>query len=221
MAGSIAGVVLLGVIFIVLFAKCKGVGSSRRDQKENTKYDVLANTQPSVVVVGKGVGGVDSTSSSSPVDKYQYSSSAASGGTLYLNNSNNNNNDLEGNPNGYFYSNVQGGGVITKRPNTLERVGGMSSNRNSMSGGNYGTVAAATVASTSTGFLTNRRPESMLLRRYQVMQDYIPNLPDELDLRVGDVVLLGCVYADGWGQGHNQTTGEDGALPLGLLQPMQ
>lgn len=212
-AGAIAGIVLLGVIFIVVFAKCKGVGNRRRDQdnrKLDTKYNVLASTQPhmSSSDVMK--------SPESPIDDYS-SNTAVSSGSLYLNNNNTA-------PNGYFFSNVQGGGVITKRPDTLERVGGMpSSNRNSMSAGNYGTIAMNGAGAVGTGFsLTNRtRPESMLLRRYQVMQDYIPNLPDELDLRVGDVVVLGCVYADGWGQGHNQTTGEDGALPLGLLQPMQ
>ena len=57
-------------------------------------------------------------------------------------------------------------------------------------------------------------------QKYQVVQDYIPNLSDELDLRIGDVVMLSAMYNDGWGYGKNVTTGQEGSLPLGLLQEM-
>lgn len=53
--------------------------------------------------------------------------------------------------------------------------------------------------------------------KYRVTADYIPEMHDELDLRVGDIILLNVVYPDFWGFGFNEVTGLEGIVPLGLL----
>ncbi|KNE68040.1 hypothetical protein AMAG_13211 [Allomyces macrogynus ATCC 38327] len=47
---------------------------------------------------------------------------------------------------------------------------------------------------------------------------YGPELDDELELRVGDLVVVEHVYLDNWAVGHNLTSGESGAFPVICLQ---
>ncbi|KAJ3218929.1 hypothetical protein HDU67_003568 [Dinochytrium kinnereticum] len=51
-----------------------------------------------------------------------------------------------------------------------------------------------------------------------VCADYDPVVPDELELRIGDIVILNMVHDDGWAHGTNITTNESGMLPLAILQ---
>ncbi|KAI8851015.1 hypothetical protein BC829DRAFT_132664 [Chytridium lagenaria] len=50
-----------------------------------------------------------------------------------------------------------------------------------------------------------------------VCTDYDPLMPDELELRVGDIIVLNMVHDDGWAHGTNLTTNESGMLPLAVL----
>ncbi|KAJ3106121.1 hypothetical protein HDU97_006938 [Phlyctochytrium planicorne] len=50
-----------------------------------------------------------------------------------------------------------------------------------------------------------------------VCADYDPVMPDELELRVGDIIILNMVHDDGWAHGTNLTTSESGMLPLAIL----
>ncbi|KAJ3173964.1 hypothetical protein HK101_011000 [Irineochytrium annulatum] len=50
-----------------------------------------------------------------------------------------------------------------------------------------------------------------------VCADYDPSMPDELELRVNDIVVLNMVHDDGWAHGTNLTTNQTGMLPLAAL----
>lgn len=50
-----------------------------------------------------------------------------------------------------------------------------------------------------------------------VIQSYSPQRDDELELVVGDVIVLQSAFRDGWGLGTNERTGTMGALPLVCL----
>ncbi|KAJ3114830.1 hypothetical protein HDU96_001573 [Phlyctochytrium bullatum] len=50
-----------------------------------------------------------------------------------------------------------------------------------------------------------------------VLADYDPQMPDELELRIGDVIRLNIVHDDGWAHGVNLTTNESGMLPMAVL----
>ncbi|KAJ3218836.1 hypothetical protein HK099_004912 [Clydaea vesicula] len=95
---------------------------------------------------------------------------------------------------GYAISNY------TNRPSTLDRN---MANRHSLN-------LAARPAT-----LERNQANNNQIKKYTVLQDYLPNASDELDLRIGDVVLLNVVYNDGWGHAYNETTNMEGALPLG------
>ncbi|KAI8848260.1 hypothetical protein BC829DRAFT_417754 [Chytridium lagenaria] len=51
----------------------------------------------------------------------------------------------------------------------------------------------------------------------EVVYNYVPNLSDEVQLFVGDPVLVKCKFDDGWGYGINLTTNEEGSFPLACL----
>lgn len=54
---------------------------------------------------------------------------------------------------------------------------------------------------TSPSSLPPLRPDSILLQTsYIVVQDYLPQLSDEIELRVGDRVVLSACFSDGWAQ---------------------
>ncbi|KAJ3091786.1 hypothetical protein HK102_013431 [Quaeritorhiza haematococci] len=64
-------------------------------------------------------------------------------------------------------------------------------------------------------------PNSAFLSKYVVHMSYHAQLPDELTLNVGDVVVLETMYNDGWAFGRNETSGEQGALPVATLKLYQ
>ncbi|KAJ3379578.1 hypothetical protein HDU84_006534 [Entophlyctis sp. JEL0112] len=54
--------------------------------------------------------------------------------------------------------------------------------------------------------------------RYRVLYPYLEGLrPDEIRLSVGDIVDVSVSYVDGWAKGVNETTGEEGFVPLHCL----
>lgn len=55
------------------------------------------------------------------------------------------------------------------------------------------------------------------LGQLTVTHSYAKSLPDEIDLRVGDIVNVIGKYDDGWGRGENLTTGETGSFPYVCL----
>jgi hypothetical protein len=53
-----------------------------------------------------------------------------------------------------------------------------------------------------------------------VKYDYQPNLSDEMELRVGDVILFEVVSDDGWGDARNLTSGEVGKACTRFMEPV-
>ncbi|KAI9140901.1 hypothetical protein BKA69DRAFT_476500 [Paraphysoderma sedebokerense] len=51
------------------------------------------------------------------------------------------------------------------------------------------------------------------LEARKVLHGYIAQLPDELDLQVGDMVVIHAEHADGWCHGQSLSTGQFGAFP--------
>jgi hypothetical protein len=54
---------------------------------------------------------------------------------------------------------------------------------------------------------------------YVAMHPYPPQIADELEIHVGDVVCLAMIFDDGWGLGFNVNTGLKGAFPLVCVTP--
>lgn len=54
---------------------------------------------------------------------------------------------------------------------------------------------------------------------YVAVHPYPPQIVDELELHVGDVVCLAMIFDDGWGLGFNVNTGLKGAFPLVCVTP--
>ncbi|KAI9193076.1 uncharacterized protein BJ171DRAFT_314718 [Polychytrium aggregatum] len=52
---------------------------------------------------------------------------------------------------------------------------------------------------------------------YVAIMDFHPTRPDEIELRVADIVCLGQCFADGWAVGTSRRTGKTGVLPLQSL----
>lgn len=55
------------------------------------------------------------------------------------------------------------------------------------------------------------------LGKMVVTHAYVSTLPDEIDLRVGDVVVVSAKYDDGWSKGLNESTGKRGSFPYVCL----
>ncbi|KAI9332859.1 hypothetical protein BDR26DRAFT_790836, partial [Obelidium mucronatum] len=47
--------------------------------------------------------------------------------------------------------------------------------------------------------------------------DFDPENPDEIELRVGDQILLTKQFDDGWATGTNKVTNQTGLFPLDCL----
>ncbi|ORZ35901.1 hypothetical protein BCR44DRAFT_85994 [Catenaria anguillulae PL171] len=56
--------------------------------------------------------------------------------------------------------------------------------------------------------------------QHRAVRNYAPQMEDELELLVGDVVAVSQQYDDGWGFGLNLATGQVGVLPLGFVTPV-
>lgn len=53
----------------------------------------------------------------------------------------------------------------------------------------------------------------------KVLYEYTPNLFDEIQLHVGDTVLVKHKFDDGWAFGFNMTTKQEGSFPLACVTP--
>eukprot|EP00842_Homolaphlyctis_polyrhiza_P002656 jgi/Hompol1/3391/HPOL_006538-RA len=47
--------------------------------------------------------------------------------------------------------------------------------------------------------------------------NYRPQMSDEMQLNIGDQVILESIWSDGWAQGYNLTTRERGTLAIAVL----
>jgi hypothetical protein len=65
---------------------------------------------------------------------------------------------------------------------------------------------------------SNGAPASSVMAKKTVMISYEPELPDEVKLDVGQVVIVHSEYEDGWGRGQVVQTGMIGAFPLACLE---
>ncbi|KAL2917338.1 hypothetical protein HK105_203002 [Polyrhizophydium stewartii] len=76
-------------------------------------------------------------------------------------------------------------------------------------------------------FLSIARPNSkestvpdvgtILEKKFVVTTDYEPSASDELRLRVGDSIVLDLLFNDGWAKGKNETTRQEGILPVACI----
>ncbi|KAJ3343283.1 hypothetical protein HDU93_009269, partial [Gonapodya sp. JEL0774] len=53
---------------------------------------------------------------------------------------------------------------------------------------------------------------------FTAVNEYRSKGPDELDVRIGDEIMVEGVFPDGWAFGRNPTTGAQGVLPLIILE---
>ncbi|KAI9336233.1 hypothetical protein DFJ73DRAFT_798741 [Zopfochytrium polystomum] len=53
--------------------------------------------------------------------------------------------------------------------------------------------------------------------RYKVTFGYTPSLPDEMELKVGQIIEVAESFDDGWGKGRNLNTGVTGIFPMACL----
>lgn len=54
---------------------------------------------------------------------------------------------------------------------------------------------------------------------YVVVHPYPPQLTDELELNIGDIICLAIQFDDGWALGFNVTSGLKGAFPIVCITP--
>ncbi|KAJ3214573.1 hypothetical protein HK099_006821 [Clydaea vesicula] len=71
---------------------------------------------------------------------------------------------------------------------------------------------------TKVGMTSSKKPKTILNERFPVVHEYHQSLPDEVELRKGDIVELISSYDDGWAKGRNITTGLEGTFPLACLK---
>ena len=55
----------------------------------------------------------------------------------------------------------------------------------------------------------------------KVIEEYFPALIDEVQLNMGDLILVKAKFEDGWGFGVNITTESEGSFPLNCLGSIQ
>ncbi|KAJ3340706.1 C-Jun-amino-terminal kinase-interacting protein 2 [Entophlyctis luteolus] len=70
--------------------------------------------------------------------------------------------------------------------------------------------------STST-YSSLKRPMSSGKDTHAAVYNYFANMPDELSVNLGDMVILKSQYDDGWGYGFNTRSLKEGFFPLGVL----
>ncbi|KAJ3182447.1 hypothetical protein HDU87_008611 [Geranomyces variabilis] len=59
---------------------------------------------------------------------------------------------------------------------------------------------------------------SVLEKKYVVRHEYQPAAEDEVQLKVGDRIRMDLLFNDGWAKGTNESTGQQGLLPVACLQ---
>ncbi|KAI8923316.1 hypothetical protein BC831DRAFT_471665, partial [Entophlyctis helioformis] len=85
-------------------------------------------------------------------------------------------------------------------------------------GGINGSFMAAGKSSTSSA-----APDvgTILERKFVVTTEYEPSASDELRLHVGDVIVLDLLFNDGWAKGKNETTRQEGILPVACIAQVE
>lgn len=53
-----------------------------------------------------------------------------------------------------------------------------------------------------------------------VKYGYSPNLPDEMELEVGDIIVFETLADDGWGDARNLSSGEEGKACTRFMEPV-
>jgi len=53
---------------------------------------------------------------------------------------------------------------------------------------------------------------------YRVLFDFKPSLPDEIEVKAGDMIRTEETFEDGWAFGMNMTTGKTGTFPMNCLE---
>jgi hypothetical protein len=71
---------------------------------------------------------------------------------------------------------------------------------------------------------TKKRPLSpvdVLNKRYICIRDYTPIASDEVQLVVGDIVVLDLLFNDGWAKGKNESNKITGVLPVSCIEEIR
>ncbi|KAJ3321776.1 hypothetical protein HDV06_003925 [Boothiomyces sp. JEL0866] len=55
----------------------------------------------------------------------------------------------------------------------------------------------------------------------QVFEDYDAGMDDEMDCRVGDIIVVYEEFDDGWATGQNLTSGAEGIFPMAICEPLR
>lgn len=66
--------------------------------------------------------------------------------------------------------------------------------------------------------MTSSSRTSSSTKKYIVIHEYVQALPDELELRRGDMIDVTSIFDDGWSKGRNLTTGQEGTFPMACLK---
>jgi len=53
---------------------------------------------------------------------------------------------------------------------------------------------------------------------YRVLYDFVPSLPDEMEIQAGDIIRTEETFEDGWAYGINMTSGKRGTFPMNCLE---
>ncbi|KAJ3198876.1 hypothetical protein HDU82_000911 [Entophlyctis luteolus] len=94
--------------------------------------------------------------------------------------------------------------------------GGVQSMRSGGFDDQTGIVGGFMNASAS-GTSAFKRPVSSGKDTHAVVYNYFANMPDELSVSLGDMIILKSQYDDGWGYGFNTRSLKEGFFPLGVL----
>ncbi|OAJ37785.1 hypothetical protein BDEG_21777 [Batrachochytrium dendrobatidis JEL423] len=54
----------------------------------------------------------------------------------------------------------------------------------------------------------------------EVIYEYFPNLHDEIELHVGDHIIIKTIFDDGWAFGYNMVTKQEGSFPMECVGPI-
>jgi hypothetical protein len=84
-------------------------------------------------------------------------------------------------------------------------------------------VAGALLVLVAMAFLIMRyiRPRKKDIVAFKVIQSHSPRLDDEIQLNMGDIVVLKEKFDDGWAIGTNITTNSEGNFPFNCLSEME
>jgi hypothetical protein len=59
---------------------------------------------------------------------------------------------------------------------------------------------------------------SVRFDEFRCIHKYEKQMPDEIEIEVGDVLFKLFEYDDGWAKGYNTRTGQEGMYPVGFTE---